>query len=158
MSFGVNLLHRDGDVHVEMQGALDEEATLPSFTQPPRQLTLDLGGVNLINSMGCRRWMTWIGEIARTTPRIRLERCSHAVLQQINVLGGFLPARAEVASLFVPYECPRCGHGARVLHRCDEGFRVESVPEHLTCAACGGEMVLEIVRPTYFKFLGSRSA
>ena len=158
MNFGAQITARGPDLHVAMQGDLDEEAKLPPLAQTPQRLTIDLGGVRLINSMGCRRWVTWITEVAATAGEVQLERCSHAVIQQMNILGGFLPPKVKVTSFFVPYECPRCGHGARVLHANGADFKPESVPEHLTCAACGGEMILEILRPAYFRFLSPRSA
>ena len=154
MTFTHAITTRGTETFVEMNGHLDERATMPDVTRlGAGPLTLDLGGVSLINSLGCRRWITWIADVAARVERVDLARCSSGVVQQINLLGGFTPKGVTVTSLFVPYECPRCGHAARVLHQIAGGFDVNTVPESLICTACGTAMNLEIMRQTYFKFL-----
>lgn len=159
MSFRFTTAIRGTTAYVEMIGHLDETAVLPEVTDlNAAAVTIDLAGVNLINSLGCRRWLNWIGEVAARVQSIELSRCSFAFVQQLNVLGGFSPRRALVTSFFVPYACAWCGHQARVLHKIEPSFDVNLVPEALPCAACGKTMTIEVMRQTYFKFLAGTAA
>lgn len=157
MTFNVEWQRSGEDVRLKFSGVLDEEACLPEIKEPVTGvLEVDLEDLTMINSLGCRRWAEWIRKHAFARGGVRLLRCSPAVVNQMNVLHGFLPAHVRVDSFFLPYLCDDCGSEDRLLltrgHEFDDQGAIRC-SDVLPCRNCRAEMELEVVKDRYFQFL-----
>jgi len=123
-------------------------------------ILLDLVDVQGTNSLGLKKWITWITPLAKRV-QITMSNCPPALVQQMSILRGFVPQGAHVKSVFVPYYCENCGHEENLKHENGIGFFVGTadtkpgyrLKEHHDCSQCGSEMEPDILPESYFKFL-----
>lgn len=156
MSVKALAANKGQDVELSVSGLLDETAELPAFPQTiPGKLIVDLAGVVMINSLGCRIWVNWIRTV-KANGGVFLVKCSPPVVHQINILVGFLPDNVKVNSFYVPYACQDCNEESFILLEEGTGFNgngVVGLKEVMTCPHCKGEMTLDVIEARYFKFL-----
>lgn len=125
-----------------------------------KRLVLDLGAVNYINSVGIKNWIQWTWRFPEDVTLV-LRRCPPSVVNQINMVAGFLPKNSEIESLFVPYYCDECSKEANVLFNNGEHFFVARegqkkkvvYPENQGCDKEDCGMEPDILESKYFKFL-----
>ncbi len=144
-----------------LDGILDETCELPDFDSDYRgPLLIDMGKLTMINSLGCRKWIQWV----RSHPpgvTISLVRCSSVIVNQINILSGFVPPGATVESMYVPYFCAQCGSDEQVLIEVGAlkgAFDPDSIPDEKNCLKCGKDMELDVLKARYFGFLTKKLA
>lgn len=145
------------------KGVVDEYADFSKLdVSGDSRLVFDLGGVRLINSLGIRSWTNWLKSLGRRA--IVFRRCSKPIVDQMNILEGFVPLLAIVESFFVPYHCGNCDNVSQLLFKsgveftpgtADQPERV-SAPEKVICEKCRGPMELDVIEPRYFRFLKYR--
>lgn len=146
----VTTVQKGKDVHVNISGVLDENATLPDFNDEIfGQMIVNLEGLKMINSLGTRRWLKWIKSI-RARGGIVLSKCSPPFISQANVLQNFVPQGAKVESLNVPYLCTKCSHESLVLFTVGKDT---DAPDIRPCGECGGEAEMDVIKAKYFHFL-----
>src|SRR6185503_2403667 len=71
-----------------------------------RQVSIDLGGVRRVNSLGVRRWIEFVRALQGKT--VSLTRCSPAVVELLNSIHEF-KGHATIQSILLPYSCEQCG-------------------------------------------------
>jgi anti-anti-sigma regulatory factor len=143
-------------MHIEFAGSIDECSEWPDLgDQVNGDLVIDLSGVGLLNSMGVRGWIQWLGSL-KVERDVMLVNCSPPVVKQINILNGFLNDRTKILSIQVPYFCEDCGFEE------NKGLVISELPENPTpplvvhsyaCVQCGKNMELDMVESQYLAFL-----
>ena len=137
------------------EGPVDEDAVLPPLElNGVKTVSLDLGKVSTMNSCGIREWLNWIKPLA-TTVSLILKNCPKIIVDQMNMIHGFLPPGAKVESFEVPYYCEKCGESPTVLFREGEHFsgaKVEPRPS-TPCPKCQEPAEMDVVGAKYFRFL-----
>ena len=138
---------------VALNGVIDEDADFNphSLTGAPA-VELQLAGVKSINSCGIREWIKWVGS-AGGAP-IQYHQCPKIIVDQINMVQGFLPASGKVMSFYVPYYSDEAGTEKTVLFNYgheygDQGL--QTTPEVKDDS--GNLMEMDVVEAKYFKFL-----
>jgi len=161
MNFTAKVQAEAGNTRVIMAGMLDERCELPSFPEVVKgHLILDLEGVTLINSLGCRKWTQWMRGL-KSEKSVILSRCSPMVVKQINILAGFLSADARIESIYVPYYCEDCGLEEQKLVELatlSQPFLPAEIIECYSCPACGKNMQLDMIKSQYFAFLSKQAS
>ena len=106
----------NGDsITLSFEGTIDEDVQFPVVdTNGRTAIVLDLQAVKAINSVGIREWLNWIRPLADKLP-IELVNCPKALVFQFNMVEGFLPKNAHVASFYVPFFCEKCDREDNVL-------------------------------------------
>jgi predicted RNA-binding Zn-ribbon protein involved in translation (DUF1610 family) len=162
MSLKIHITSEGPDVTIAFEGVLDESSQLPELSEPVKGvLRLDLEKLTLINSMGIHKWITWMRHRTNMQASMVLFNCRPVVINQINILRGFLPEFARVDSFFVPYSCENCGFDEKLLMTRDVDFddqRHVKYAMEKTCPSCGGVLALDIMHQRYFNFIHKRSA
>lgn len=149
---------KNGDkLLIKFSGGLDEDIVLP---------TLEFGGVSTIifnfhkltsiNSCGIRDWIYWINKLP-VDLNIVFRECPRILIDQINMMRGFLPESGKIDSFFVPYYCEECDETTDKLYEMDGNnsdaeFEVEEVT---TCNKCKAKAQMDVLPLKYFKFLKS---
>lgn len=157
----VNQKRQNNELTCELSGAIDEDATFPTIDQIPTTLVLDLKGVRSINSCGIREWVRWLTPIAKKA-KISFVHCPKVIVDQMNMVEGFLPGNCIVDSFFVPYYCEETDDDAQVLmvrgrdYEMNENRRPGkmSIRSTLTIDGKRGTYEIDIIESKYFKFLG----
>lgn len=117
----------------------------------PEDAALDLAGVRHINSFGVREWLGFIGERRRRGGKLVLERCSTAVVNQMNLVAGFVEG-AEVRSVMLPFYCETCNREENRLLDVT-GPKPPEVPPAVRCSVCGDEAEFDDVPESFLTFL-----
>ena len=150
----VDVENNNSDFVVTLNGQLDEDATFESvkFTDP-QGVTIDLKGINSINSCGIREWIKWIKEVPPAA-KIIYKNCPKVIIDQINMVVGFLPENASVQSFYVPYYCESSGSEKMVLFESGKEFTGGEIKEpEVKCDETGDEMEMDVIESKYFGFL-----
>lgn len=154
----------DGECKVQMAGSINESTDFSEIDLADAKIViLDLEDVKNLNSMGLRNWVSWV-KTFRAKVQIYFRKCSRPVVDQMNILQGFLPMNAVVESFFVPYCCKACDHEENYLATRGKDFMEGTVdaregmvmPESKPCPVCGGQMEWDLVPAKYFGFLKYR--
>lgn len=141
-------------------GQIDEEAVFPEMANMAPAVVIDLAKVSSINSVGIRSWIMWFGQFQDT--HFTFVNCPKALVMQMNMVEGFLPAKNDVLSLYVPFFCEDCDKEQDVLFHVGQEIKVEGDQVKLDfdkskiCgASCDPEMDVSEVK--FFRFLLNKS-
>lgn len=138
---------------VKLSGIIDEDMNFSALAiKNPKSLQIDLELLRGINSCGIREWIKWISEFKDT--QIHLVNCPKIVVDQINMVQGFLPEHAKVMSFFVPFFNDDSGSEKNVLLEYGKHYTEEalSIPNDIVDEE-GNSMEIDVVESKYFKFL-----
>ncbi|WP_413581927.1 hypothetical protein [Bdellovibrio sp. HCB288] len=138
---------------VQMTGTIDEDVDFAQFDLGGnQQIEMELAGVKSINSCGIREWIKWMGTAGAAN--ITFANCPKVIVDQINMVDGFLPSSAKVSSFFVPYYNDDSGAEKNVLFRYGTEFKEGSVtPPQGIKDEDGNEMEMDVIEAKYFKFI-----
>lgn len=151
--FDVKMNKAGEKLSVVMGGSIDEDA---DFTQlslaGAGSIDIQMAGLKSINSCGIREWIKWMS----TAPaaQITFSECPKVIVDQINMVDGFLPANAKVQSFFVPYYNDESGSEKNVLFRLGAEFTENTVsPPTAVQDEDGNAMEMDVIESKYFKFI-----
>lgn len=151
----------ENGVKVTLTGRITEDSDFSLMpTQADAPITVDLQNVTRINSCGLRFWVIWMNEIGKDT-EVTLQNCPQWVVDQINILEGFVGNKTVVESFYVPYYCEDCEISESVFKKQGEDFDPDNVDSAIekwenqppNCPECGEEMDLDAISSKYFSFL-----
>jgi hypothetical protein len=141
------------NLKVTMAGTIDEDVDFNAYSLASSPtVDLYLGSVKSINSCGIREWIKWIGGASGT--KVVYHECPKIIVDQINMVQGFLPANAKVQSFFVPYYNDDSGSEKNILFRRGAEFDEGAVnPPQGIKDDQGNPMEMDVVESKYFKFI-----
>ncbi|HTM19858.1 MAG TPA: STAS domain-containing protein [Kofleriaceae bacterium] len=139
-----------GRCRVAVAGVIDENADLAPLQAAAGAgaVEVDFSGVRRINSYGVRAWMNAMRELQQPGVRVSFVRCPAHVIDQVNMVHGFLGA-AHVESLIAPRLCEDCDeHADQLIELAELRGRGGKLPD-LACPRCGHPMDLDDVAHKY---------
>lgn len=154
MSFSISKRQDGAKLIIEVKGNIDEDASF----QPPElggatSVSLDLEGVTAINSVGIREWIKWVKSIP-TSVQLSVRRCPKIIVDQINMVAGFLPTGTTIESFYVPYYSDASGNEKMVLFENGKEYKGSEVFAPSEVKDDSGEaMEMDVIEAKYFKFL-----
>jgi anti-anti-sigma regulatory factor len=153
---GFKMSHtKEGDkISLSINGHIDEESVFETLAlDGVNKISVDLSQVSAINSVGIREWIKWSKSLS-SVASITIENCPKVVVDQVNMVAGFLPPNARIESFFVPYYSDDSGEEVMVLFKRGEHFDDSGVraPEGLKDSA-GNDMEIDVIEAKYFKFI-----
>lgn len=139
---------------VQINGHIDEDAILSNIDyEGATQIQLDLQGISAINSCGIREWIKWV-KTAPAGAKIVYKNCPKIIVDQINMVAGFLPENGEVESFYVPYFNEESGTEKMVLFKRGAEFKEGEVfPPAEVKDDSGDPMEMDVIEAKYFKFI-----
>ena len=144
-----------GDALV-LAGMLDEAAALHELVGRARggRLTLDLGGVTFINSLGVRDWIRMQAAAQQAGLTVELRHVAEVLVHQLNMIIA-TRGNAIVTSFYAPYACDACGREDSLLIDAiaNASALVKLQPPPMTCPECGAPMAFNDFPERYFSFL-----
>ena len=142
---------------------IDENASFSDLeTIKTKVLIVDLNGIRKLNSMGLKKWIMWTRSQAGT--QFVFSRCPAAIVNQMNILEGFLPQGSIVDSFYIPYKCDSCGaeHSQLAQRNFDYQEATNDQPLRIAlastrpCENCDETMEWDVIEKLYFRFLSPR--
>lgn len=147
-------IEKDGSAwKVKMSGTIDEDVDFGQYalTGAPK-VDLFLSDVKSINSCGIREWIKWIGTAGPVA--VSYNDCPKIIVDQINMVQGFLPAQGRVNSFFVPFYSEDSGGEKNVLFQAGQDYNdAGEIKVPVVKDDEGHEMEMDVVEAKYFKFL-----
>lgn len=144
---------------IVLSGVIDENAVFPDIQSDfQKKVIIDLDQVEMINSIGIRNWVLWIKKLHLP---ISLQKCPPSIIEQINILIGFLPDEAHIDSFYVPYYCENCLITESILLEESHQYKTPKgnqkgyvkLPNLVICSKCKGELDIDVLPQKYFKFI-----
>ena len=154
--FEVQIHEQAVDIHIS--GVIDEDL---DFSQHPidsyTMVRLHLKNIRSINSCGIREWIRWMQ--GSPDSEIQLLECPKVIVDQINMVQGFLPKNGKVMSFYVPYFSDGTGEERLVCLTRDVHYNQGELhlPQDIVDSE-GQPMEMDVVEEKYFRFLTRRSA
>ena len=111
MGLSVNTKIKDNIPFQFLEGRIDETTDLGQITvNLGEDLHLDFMGVSHINSTGIKNWLNFFSKVKEDFPvlKITFYNCPKILVDQMNMIRGFLPDGTSVESFAVPYYCEEC--------------------------------------------------
>lgn len=141
------------ELNVELIGAIDEDSDFKELIGLEQKVvSFDFDKVTMINSCGIREWIKFIEKIP-TRSNIVYKKCPQIIIEQINMVHGFLRQGATIASFYAPYYCEKCGKEAKI-HIMSDLVKNRKAPA-ADCPNCGNEGIeFDAIEAQYFSFLG----
>ena len=151
--FDVKIENAGTEWKVALSGVQEEDAGLnPQNLAGAPAIELQLGAVKSINSCGIREWIKWMGT-AGAVP-VQYYKCPKIIVDQINMVQGFLPANGKVMSFYVPYYSDEAGTEKNILFTHGKEYGDQGLQEPPDVKDEGGNaMEMDVVEAKYFKFL-----
>jgi len=154
MAFSVSKKTEGDKLVLEVKGNVDEDA---NFTPPDlgssTVVALDLEGVTAINSVGIREWIKWVKTMPASV-KLSVRKCPKIIVDQINMVAGFLPQGTTIESFYVPYYADSSGSEKMVLFENDKEFKGGELFAPAEVKDDSGEvMEMDVIEAKYFKFL-----
>lgn len=163
MSQGKVVTKKNGDIlEVTVSGYVGENAGLFDLNFAGiRMVKMDLSGVSYINSVGVKNWIMWTGKFPESLV-IEFHGCPSLIVNQVNMVLGFLPNNGTIESLSAPYVCEDCSREETVELLRGRDYQYASLTEafkfqspKVMCPKCNKQMELDGVESKFFSFLKS---
>lgn len=154
MSFTIANQPEGARLVLKISGGVDEDANFQPVDMSAFKTTvLDVEGVTAINSVGIREWIKW----TKTFPagvEVVIRKCPKIIVDQINMVSGFLPQGTVIESFFVPYFAESTGTEKMVLFEKGKEYNDGNLSAPSEVKDESGEvMEMDVIEAKYFKFL-----
>jgi hypothetical protein len=141
---------------ITLIGPLDENMSFKELNCPnAREIVVNFEKVNGIKSFGIRELIRWLGKNKEAS--ITYTRCPKIVVDQMNIVDGFLPLNAHVESFYVPYYSEPTEEEIQVLFRYGYEFNEASItPPEVVKDSKGHSMEMDAIWSKYFRFIENK--
>ncbi|MGE0633734.1 MAG: hypothetical protein AB7O96_15075 [Pseudobdellovibrionaceae bacterium] len=141
------------ELNGKLVGVIDEDVDFAQYNLTPyKKIDLDLSGIKSINSCGIREWILWMSTAKDAS--VVFNECPKIIVDQINMVQGFLPANGRVQSFQVPYYSEESDEEKNILFTFGKEFDDTGVhpPANIQCSK-GTPMEMDVLEARYFKFI-----
>ncbi len=146
----INTIITGDDAQVTLEGVIDEDANFDKIKSlKMNNFIFDFDNVTMINSCGIREWIKYLKEI--DSAAVTYINCPQIIIEQVNMVHGFIKKETSVKSFYAPYFCEKCDIGKKILLNNNEIVHM-SAPEK-KCTTCNGELEFDAIEKQYFSFL-----
>lgn len=153
MAEKLNISNRiNGDVaYITLEGTIDEDANFDKISSLGlKKYVFDFLNVSMINSCGIREWIKYLKDIEGA--EIVYQNCPQIIIEQVNMVHGFITKGVTVESFFAPYFCEQCDTAKKILLKNTEV--INSKPPVKQCNTCKSDLEFDAIEKQYFSFLG----
>ncbi|TNE95139.1 MAG: hypothetical protein EP326_15775 [Deltaproteobacteria bacterium] len=139
----------DNKVEVKVSGQIDEDATFEKILNIKQEVYIfDLEGVSLINSCGVREWINFLEKLPEDAD-ITYKNVPQIVVEQINMVQGFVRPGARITSFYAPYYNEEKDEVVKVLLQSDEVANGKAPSK----SEDGTDLEFDAIEAQYFNFL-----
>lgn len=151
--FEIKLDKSSPSYKVKVTGVIDEDVDFSQYNLAgATSVEFQLGEIKSINSCGIREWIQWVSG-AGAVP-VSYHQCPKVIVDQINMVQGFLPDKGKVMSFFVPYYSDDSGDEKSILFTYGKEYTDSGLAQSPSVKDdSGNPMEMDVVEAKYFKFL-----
>ena len=135
---------------IELEGAINEDIVFDDLKGlNVDKLIFDFDKVTIINSCGIREWINFLG--TQESKKIHYINCRQIIVEQVNMIYGFLPDNGTIDSFYAPYYCEDCDIEKKILLKTPQ--IVSNKAPSIKCDKCSTEMEFDALEDQYFRFI-----
>ncbi|MEK2690813.1 hypothetical protein [Bdellovibrio sp. GT3] len=155
----------NGDaIEIFLEGPISEKTELFDVKiQNFKNIKLNLSKVTFINSIGVKNWISWTVRFSLGT-KLVMEECPYVIVNQVNIVHGFVPKGTVIASFIAPFLCESCAFEMTMKLENDVHYKyaVNQLPHEvhlpdLTCTKCASPMEPDFMVEKIFSFLKEKA-
>lgn len=138
---------------ITLDGIINEDSSFEKIKNLNiKKYIFNFDQITLINSCGIRDWIKYINDL--NDAEIIYENCPQVIIEQINMVHGFITPRTHITSFYAPYFCDSCDNEVKILLKKDE-VQNSKAPEK-KCPKCTDSLEFDALEKQYFHFLGQK--
>lgn len=146
-------IEKDGKCVIRLKGSIDEDFDGQILmNESSSKVFIDFNEVTKINSCGVREFIDVLTHIA--DKNIYYVNCPRILVDQINMVKGFVTNNSVVLSFYAPYFCEETDEDHMILFKATDIKDLSKAPEAKD--SDGNELVFDDFEEKYFKFLKSQ--
>ena len=137
----------NGNLKIAISNMMDENLSFPEVNGKVKSISIDLGDVSYITSMGILKWIRWLGTFNKPPFPVKLilDRVSLSFIRASETLMDVLPNNAIVNSYYFYFYCPQCNSEQNMMVTNSKDV-AEPKPQ---CQKCGIAMEPELPFSAY---------
>jgi hypothetical protein len=149
----VNSRIEKDNIYLGFTGAIDESFEYANLINPSAKVyNIDFNELKMINSTGIREWIRFIEKLGSNV-QFNYFNCPHYVIQQMNMVKGFLSSNAKVLSFYAPYYCEEADQEKQVLLDAKQIVNFKAPVIKMMVDGEEVEMEFDGIEEQFFKFL-----
>ncbi|MBC7539138.1 MAG: hypothetical protein H7281_09970 [Bacteriovorax sp.] len=138
------------EVYVDLIGVIDEDSIFDKIKNlNMSKFVFDFNQVSMINSCGIREWIKYLQELDGV--EIKYINCPQIIIEQVNMVHGFIRKGIIVESFFAPYFCPNCDTEKKIILKNTEVANSKAPVKQ--CNTCKSDLEFDAIEKQYFSFL-----
>lgn len=147
----INLQIVDNKVNADFVGSIDEDANFEEIEKvQEKEYIFDFDQVSMINSCGIREWIKFIEKLPGDA-KITYKRCPQIIIEQMNMVHGFIRQGASIESFYAPYYDEESDTEHKILLQ-SKDIKGGKAPT-IKSPDSGEEMEFDAIEEQYFSFL-----
>jgi len=139
-------------INAELSGAINEDASLEQIPSGFEQYVFDFNNVNLINSCGIRDWIGLLDRLGSNV-KITYKRCPQIIIEQINMVKGFIRPNTSIENFYAPYFDPEPDQEIKVLIKTSD---IQNGKAPVMKNGKGEPLEFDAIEDQYFFFLKNK--
>ncbi len=148
-----NAEDQDQSLLISVEGSINEDLQIEKLTELKKaHIIFDLDKVKMINSCGIREWIRLI-ESYGSAITLEYIKVPQIVIQQMNMISGFLSKNAKVTSFYAPYFIEDLDEEKQILLRSDEIKDFKAPKMNSNVDGTDYPLDFDAIEEQYFKFL-----
>ena len=151
-SIEVDVKPCDGGNEFILKGEINEDLLIEELINHNSDIIkVNFENVAMINSCGVREWIKFVEAVSNAGSKVEYYNCPQIVVQQVNMVTGFVPSGGTVETFYAPYFCDDCENEDKTLLKSAE-LTGRSAPE-LKCTKCGADSEIDAMEDVYLNFI-----
>jgi anti-anti-sigma regulatory factor len=147
----INIKEEEGSQRIEFTGPIDEDSSFDEISNLSSSVIFDFENVTLINSCGIREWVKFIEGLDESIS-FSYVNCRQIIIEQINMVKGFIREGSRVDSFYAPFYCESCDTEFKIHLKYSQ--IVNGKAPSLKCEKCGApELEFDAIEAQYFQFI-----
>jgi len=144
---------QDSNLQLNIEGSINEDLQIDKITDlKATNIVIDMDKVKMINSCGIREWIRMIDKFGQTV-MIEYRNVPQIVVQQMNMIAGFLSKNAKVTTFYAPYFIEDLDEEKQVLLRAEDIKDFKAPKQTTTVDGNEYELDFDAIEEQYFRFL-----
>lgn len=146
----INIQIKGDNAFISLSGVINEDAEFTKMQNLNlRQYVFDFEKIQQINSCGIRDWIKFLQELG--TVEIVYENCPQIIIEQINMVHGFITNNTKISTFYAPYFCDKCDSEKKIKLKSLD-IKNGKAPINV-CPECGDNLEFDALEKQYFHFL-----
>ena len=135
---------------ISLVGVINEDAQFDKIQSLNlKKYIFDFDKITLINSCGIRDWIKFLQSLGSV--EIHYENCPQIIIEQINMVHGFITPNTKITTFYAPYFCDKCDSEKKIKLKAADILMGKAPVE--TCPTCKDILEFDALEKQYFHFL-----